>query len=257
MRDLTGKVALITGGNQRAGKVFTLALAKAGADIAVNYWKTEEEAIQTKKEVEALGRKCLMREVSITDIQGMRNFVDEIDKTFGRLDILVHNAANFNHAPFEEVTEEHWDSSMGIILKGPFFLSQAAAKLMMKNGGGRMIAMIGNSNYEVWPDRIPHTLAKCGMMKLMENLAVTLSPHIQCNCVCPASFFKGRPGYEVQYDEKFHKLGDHIVRNGDVDSVAELVLFLATGPEYINGAVIPIDGGKHLVQWTMVENQPD
>jgi len=257
MTDLTGKVALITGGDRRAGKVFTLALAKAGADIAVNYWKSEADAVETKKEVEALGRKCLMREVSIADIEGMKNFVDEIDKTFGRLDILVHNASNFNHAPFQEVTEEHWDGSMDIILKGPFFLSQAASKLMMKNGGGRMIALIGNSSYEIWPDRIPHTIAKCGMLRLMENLAVTLSPHIQCNCVCPGPFFKGRPGYEKRYDEKFVNMSGHIVRNGDVDSVAELVLFLASCTEYINGAVIPIDGGKRLIHWSMAVNQPD
>ena len=256
MNDLKGKVALITGGNQRAGKLFSLTLAKAGADIAINYWKSDEDAIQTKKEIEALGRKCLMREIDNMDVKGMQGFVDEIEGTFGRLDILVHNAANYNHAPFLDVTEDHWDTSLGIILKGPFFLSQAASKLMMKNGGGRMIALIGNSNSEIWPDRIPHTIAKVGLMKMMENLAIALSPYIQCNCICPASFYKGRPGYEAKYDEEFHMLGEHKVRNGKVEYVAELVLYLATCSNYMNGAVIPLDGGKHLVQWTMPRN-PD
>ena len=251
--DLSGKVALITGGSQRVGRILCLALARAGADIVMNYWRTEEDARNTQKEIESIGRRCLAIEADISDIQQSRQMINRVEKEFGRLDILVHNASNFNESPFFDVTESIWESSLGVNLKGPFFLSQAAAALMMKHSSGRIIALIGNSYYENWPEFIPHTIAKIGLAKLMQSLAITLSPYIQCNAICPAVIYPSAHGQDLhilesrgeahagQY-EKFRE--GTILHRGTPEEVAELVVYLSGCSNYFNGAVIPIDGGK-------------
>jgi NAD(P)-dependent dehydrogenase (short-subunit alcohol dehydrogenase family) len=251
--DLSGKVALVTGGSQRVGRILCLALARAGADLVMNYWKTESDAVQTRKEIEALGRRCLAIEADISDIRQSSCMIDQVDQEFGRLDVLVHNASNFNERPFFEVTEEIWESSFGVNLKGPFFLSQAAARLMMKRRAGRIMAIVGNSYYENWPDFIPHTLAKVGLARLMQSLAVTLSPYIQCNAICPAVIFPSPLGQDNRilqgrgesHAGEYEKLrGETLFHRGTPEEVGELVVYLAGCSGYLTGAVIPIDGGK-------------
>ena len=191
---------------------------------------------------------------SVPQLQAL---VKAIDEEYGRLDILIHNASNFNEGPLETVTEEVWNSSHEIILKGAFFLTQAAVPLMMKHKSGRIMAMIGDSYYENWPEYIPHSIAKVGLVKLMETMAVTLSPYIQCTALCPAtimtsacgdysSAFKSRA---QQLDENSHtvKINGREIIMGNPAQVAELIVFLSGCSSYMNGAVIPIDGGKHLV----------
>ncbi len=258
MEKLENKVALITGGGIRVGRILSLALAKAGADIVLSYWGTEEETRATQHEIEAMGRKCMIVEANMRNIQQLQDMIKKIDESFGRLDILVHNAANFNEGLIDTVTEEVWDSSHEIILKGAFFLTQAAIPLMMKHKSGRIMAMIGDSYYENWPTCIPHSIAKVGLVKMMECLAVSLTPYIQCHAICPATIMESaKGGYSMELVEKGYNKevmeqnmisinGRDVVR-GNPEQVAELVVFLSTCSNYMNGAVIPIDGGKHLM----------
>lgn len=253
--DLTGKVVLITGGAERAGKIFALECAKAGADIAISHWNTHREAVSTKAEIVSLGRRCLSVEADMRNIPQLVNLVGEIEKAYGRLDVLVHNASNFNQQPLDQVTPEIWDSSMEIILKGAFFLSQAAVPLMLKNGGGKIIAMGGNSYYENWAEFIPHSIAKTGLVKLMQTLAIALSPAIQCFSICPSSFLDSGSGDDIlaARGEVIDSASSTLTVNGvnlhrgNPYEVAQLILFLACSNRYLNGAVIPIDGGKHLI----------
>lgn len=254
---LEGKVALVTGGAIRVGKVISKALAAAGADLVISYLGTEEEAKQTQKEIEAMGRKCMIYEANMRSIPQLQSLVDAIDQEFGRLDILIHNASNFNEGPMSEVTEEVWDSSHEIILKGSFFLSQAAVPLMMKHKSGRILAMIGNSYYENWPTYIPHSIAKVGLVKLIESLAVALSPHIQCTALCPATIMTSAVGgyspvlkqrsEEINEETRTMTVNGQEIVMGTPEQVAELIVFLCGCSNYMNGAVIPIDGGKHLL----------
>lgn len=258
---LEGKVALVTGGAQRVGKVLCLALARAGADIVMNYWRTEEDAQKTKADIESLGRRCLAIECDITDIGQAQSMITEVEAEFGRLDILVHSASNYNIRPFLQVTEDIWESSLNVNLKGPFFLSQAAAKLMLKHGSGRIMALVGNSYYESWPDAIPHGVAKTGLVKLMQALAIALSPKIQCNAICPARILPSPAGQDMQVmrtrgdslhdgesaEEKTTRYGNVVLREGTPEDVAELVVYLSGCSDYLTGAVIPIDGGKQAL----------
>jgi len=255
--DLRGKVALVTGGAERVGRVLCLELAKAGADIVINHWHTREAAQKTKSEVENLGRRCLVIEADVSSIIQISDMIAKVEEVFNRLDILVHNASNFNNLQFEKFSEAMWDSSINVNLKGPFFLSQAAVKLMRKNGFGRIIGIAGNSTYECWPDFIAHSIAKTGLVRLMEHLAVALSPDIQSFAICPSTFL---PASGNEYAPVMAKRGEIFcedpkyimergvkLHNGNPQEVAEIVVFLAGCNSYINGAVIPIDGGKHLI----------
>ena len=254
---LDNKVALVTGGAIRVGKIISKALAEAGADLVISYWGTEAEARETQKENQDMGRRCMIYEANMRSVPQLQALVAAIDQEYGRLDILIHNASNFNEGPMSEVTEEVWDSSHEIILKGAFFLSQAAVPLMMKHKSGRIMAMIGDSYYENWPMYIPHSIAKVGVVKLMECLAVTLSPYIQCTALCPATIMTSAGGgYSSALTDRTDKIdeqnrtmtmnGREIVM-GTPEQVAELIVYLSGCSSYMNGAVIPIDGGKHLL----------
>ena len=254
---LDNKVALVTGGAIRVGKIISRALAEAGADLVISYWGTEAEARETKAEIEAMGRRCMIYEANMRSIPQLQSLVKATEEEYGRLDILIHNASNFNEGPMSEVTEEIWDSSHEIILKGAFFLSQAAVPLMMKHKSGRIIAMVGNSYYENLPIYLPHSIAKVGLVKLMECLAVTLSPYIQCTALCPATIMTSAAGgyspvlqtRSETIDEEARTItvsGQKLVM-GLPEQVAELIVYLSGCSNYMNGAVIPIDGGKHLL----------
>lgn len=254
--DLTGKVALVTGGGIRVGKTISLALAASGADIVLSYWGTEKETTETKEEIEALGRKCMIYEADMRNIPSLQAMINSVERVFGRLDILIHNASNFNDYPFNEITEEIWDSSHEIICKGAFFLSQAAVPLMMKHKSGRIIAMIGDSYYCTWPTFIAHSVAKVALVKVMEGLAIALSPYIQCTAVCPADILSSAGGLHIQASRGEElkgarkdtiEISGQTLRRGNPEQVAELIVFLSGCSSYMNGAVIPLDGGKHLL----------
>jgi NAD(P)-dependent dehydrogenase (short-subunit alcohol dehydrogenase family) len=248
---LDGKVALVTGGALRVGRYLSLALARAGADVVVNYYRTPREAEETRVAIEALGRRCLLAEADVGSIAETRQMIGLVEKEFGRLDILVHNAGNFNEGPFLEMTEGSWDSSMNLILKGPFFLSQAAAKLMLKNGSGRIMAIVGNSLYENWPNFIPHAIAKTGLAKLMQELAIALSPRIQCNAICPATILPGEHGKDAEMRKSRGEERENVnvergvtLHMGNPEELAELVVYLSGCSDYLTGAILPLDGGK-------------
>ena len=252
--NFSDKVVLITGGIEKAGRHFALSYAKAGANLVISHCDMPIKAEDTRREIESLGRRCLVVEADNRNANQLQQMITKIEAEYGRLDVLLHNASNFNNQPIEEVTEGIWDSSMDIILKGAFFLSQAAAPLMLRNGGGKMLAIIGNSYFENWSNFVPHSIAKVGLAKLMQMLAVAYSPHIQCNAICPASFLNSEAGNEIMISRGEQLLEESVINvngialhRGNPDEVAELILFLTGCSSYINGAVIPIDSGKHLI----------
>ena len=127
---------------------------------------------------------------------------------------------------------------------------------MMKNKSGRMVALIGNSYYENWPTFIPHSIAKTGLAKMMQGFAVALSPYIQCNAICPADILSSAGGLHIQQkkgevmetqDADTLTINGQILRRGNPQEVAELVVYLCGCSSYMNGAVIPLDGGKNCI----------
>ena len=249
-QDLTGKVALVTGGAERVGAVICRALAEAGADVAVNHLDRADAARETVAAITELGRSAVALEADVSSTEQASQLVERTVAELGRLDILVHNASTFVTRPFLELTEADFESSFGVGLRGPFFLSQAAARVMLEQGSGKIIALVGNSLYEAWPDYVSHALAKAGLARLMELLAVALSPTVQCLAIAPdrvlwtsAEHDHHQRGTREPSDE-FVVLDGVRIRTGTAEDVANLLVDLCRAGAYLNGAVIPLDGGK-------------
>lgn len=259
--DLTGRVTVITAGATKAGRAFARDFAKSGSDIVVTYLPSQKEgAEETVKEVEALGKRCLAVEADFLHMDQVENIVTQTEKEFGRLDVLIHNASTTYVLPLEELTEKEWDESNQVIVKAAVFLTRAAAKVMMKNKYGRVMAIGGNSFYECDPIVTAHGNAKVALCKAMQSMAVAYSPYITCNAINMAQFFPkdAETGFNKRNSEvgkkAYAKLGGIYEINGreyqglDVEGVAEFLIFLAgCRPSCaISGAVIPMDGGMGL-----------
>lgn len=253
---LDGKTVLITGAAERAGRQFARRFAAAGAAVAVNHWCQPELAEETVDLIRAEGGVATAIEADVSDPSQARSLVERTFSWRSDLSILIHNASSLRAKEFEEVTEDDFDAAFGINIRGPFFLSQAAADVMQKQGHGRIIALVGNSTNEAWPNLIPHSVSKTALIRLMEQLAVALSPRIQCNAVAPTQFFRSDDGTndalrryrgEPLAEGDTYRVGTRYeFRNGDADDVAETLLFLSTCSPYLTGTVIRLDGGKAL-----------
>jgi NAD(P)-dependent dehydrogenase (short-subunit alcohol dehydrogenase family) len=251
--DLSGSIALVTGGAERVGAEIVRALAAAGADVAVNHLGTPDAAEAMVAAVEARGRRALAIEADVASPAACRELVARTVDELGGLDLLVHNASTFVTRPFLELTEDDFEQSFGVSVRGPFFLSQAAARVMLERGSGKIIALIGNSLYEAWPEYVSHAVAKAALARLMELLAVALSPTVQCLAVAPDRVLWTADAHDAHQrgvrsagaDSGFVTMPDGVrFRTGSAADVAAMVVALASAGPYLNGAVIPLDGGK-------------
>jgi NAD(P)-dependent dehydrogenase (short-subunit alcohol dehydrogenase family) len=250
---LDGQVALVTGGAERVGAGIARALAEAGADVAVNHLDRATAASTAVEAISETGRRGAAFEADVSSAAAVAALVDDVVDTFGRLDIVIHNASSFVRAPFLQLTETDFEASVGVGLRGPLFLSQAAAKVMIQQGGGKIIALIGNSLYESWPDYVTHSVCKAALARLMEILSVTLSPTVQCLAIAPNQVLWASELHDKHRRAKRESTAagryeilapDNIrVRTGTVEDVAQMIVMLCKAGPYLNGAVIPLDGG--------------
>jgi NAD(P)-dependent dehydrogenase (short-subunit alcohol dehydrogenase family) len=230
--------------------VICAALAAAGADVAVNHLDTPEAAEEVAVGIAGHGRRAAVLQADVSDPGDCRRLVQDTVAELGRLDILIHNASTFVRRPFLELTEEDYERSLGVGLRGPLFLSQAAARVMLDQGGGKIISLIGNSLFEAWPDYVTHAVAKAALARLTELLSVALSPTVQCLAVAPDRVLWTSAEHDAhQRGQRQEANGTVMVddvrfRTGTAEDVAELVVALCKAGPYLNGAVIPLDGGK-------------
>jgi len=237
---LEGRIALVTGGAERVGREICIGLAAAGADVVINHLGKHGEAAETAARIAALGRRAWIAEADVTDAQAVANMFEA-----HRVDLLVNSAATFVRAPFLELTPAQWDVSMGAILKGAFLCTQAAARGMVARGFGRIANIAGISIYEAWPDYVSHAVAKSALVKLTECAAVALAPTVQVNCVAPGTLILNP--HETHRAVEVRPLGG-VPARGEPDDLLRTLLFLFSGPGYLSGAVIPLDGGRRLAR---------
>lgn len=241
--DLHGKVALVTGGAVRVGKAIGLALAQAGANVAFSYHSSGDEAEQTRREIEALGRRSHAQRADAGSVAQCRALVEGTVAALGRLDVLVNSASLWKRTRFAELNEEDWDRITGILLKGVAFTSHAAAPHLVAHGDGVIVNITDLSAFVPFPNHIAHAAGKAGVVSLTKSLALELAPHVRANAVAPGPVLPP-PGYtekQMQASAARTLLG----RWGRAEDVAEAVVFLAKA-NYITGTVIEVDGGEHL-----------
>src|SRR5690554_629370 len=242
--DLNGKVALVTGGARRVGRALSLALARAGADVVVNYFQSAEAAEQTVADIVALGRRAiaLHGDVSRKDVADM--LVRRTAEVFGRLDVLVNNASMFETAPLLAITEEEWDRVLAVNLKGPFLLSQAAAPLLRRDGGGVIVNIADLSAFQPWPSYAHHSVSKAGLVHLTRILATALAPDIRANCIAPGTVL---PPEGYTEEDLLQSVGRAPLKKiGTPEDVARALLYLVES-DFATGEVVVVDGGRMLL----------
>jgi NAD(P)-dependent dehydrogenase (short-subunit alcohol dehydrogenase family) len=245
--DLTGNVALVTGAARGLGRAISLALAHAGADIALGL-RNVNAAGDVQQAIEALGRRALPLQMDMTSLDQIFRAVDDAAAHFGRLDILVNNAGVAPENPAEDVREADYDLTVGINLKGTFFCSQAAGRVMIRQNGGRIINMSSQAGFVALPTESIYCMTKAGISHLTKCLAIEWGKHnILVNAVAPT--FIHTPGTEeclanpefradvVERIAALHRIGEPM-------DVAGAVVFLASpAASLITGQTLVIDGG--------------
>lgn len=243
-KPLEGHVAVVTGGVRRIGKAIGLAFARDGAAVVVNARSSREEAEATAAEIEAAGGRALVCIADITDEAAVAGMFDAAMKKFGRIDILVNNAANRAQVPFTEMTLQQWHSFTSVILDGAFLCSRAALRQMVGAKHGRIINIGGVSAHMGAATRAHVGTAKAGLVGLTRALALEFAGQgITVNCVVP-----GRIGGERSATSG-HGVAPPapVGRDGYAEEVADMVrhLCLPNGA-YITGQTIHVSGGIYL-----------
>ena len=240
---IEGRTALITGGAHRVGKAITLALAQAGANVVVNYYRSSAEAEQTVDQARLHGVAAMAIQADVSEHEEVVAMVDAAQDRFGTVDILVNNASLWKQTPFpmEDLTD--WHRVTGILINGPLYCANEAARLMLDRGEGAIVNIADLSAWQPWRDRAAHSVGKAGLLALTRQLALELAPRIHVNAVAPGPVLPV-PGssQEVNAEAARKTLKE---RWGAPDDVAEAVMFLVRA-SYITGEVIVVDGGQRL-----------
>ena len=241
------KTALVTGGARRLGRNICTGLAEQGFDVAFTYNSTPKTILKNAlSELEVIGAKVLAVKCDVTSVSQIKRTVDQVEKNFGRLDVLVNNAAIFRKVDFFEITEKEFESFINTNLKSVLFFSKYAAELMLKNQfyPARIINISSMGAFENWTGFIPYSVSKAGVVKLTELLAKKLAPKIIVNSIAPGTILIENDKNEnvVKKDVKRYPMK----RFGKSSDIVSLVNYFAITNEFITGQTIKVDGGKSL-----------
>lgn len=241
MLPLSGKVVLVTGAARRIGRVIALTLARAGADVAITYRESDTAAQQTLLELSEFGRRSMALRCDVRDPESVRAAVGGVVEEFGRIDVLVNNAGMFSTAPLETITVEEWDAMFETNTRGAFLMAQAAHPLLKINHG-RIINIGSLGGSHPWATHAHYSTSKAALHMLTQTMSKAFAPQISVNCVAPGMIANG----EAQADYEHFAAKTPMLRNGKPEEVAEAVLFFATGPHFITGQILGVDGGLGL-----------
>jgi NAD(P)-dependent dehydrogenase (short-subunit alcohol dehydrogenase family) len=262
---LRGKTALITGGAKRLGRASALALAQAGADVAITFRNSSSEAHQTVADLSALGVRAFALRCDITDEASVRSMMKDAGRELGRIDILVNNAANYETAEFEELTVKQWDAMFASNTRGPFLVSREALPWMRRprvnskntntaktnatktntaRAESKIINMGSLGGLRPWATHAHYCSSKAALHMLTKVMAKALAPEIAVNAVAPGMIDLGEKS-AAAFMRRMAKQTP-MQRNGRGDEIAAAVLFFATAPQFITGQILAVDGGIGL-----------
>lgn len=241
---LRNQVALVTGAGRRIGRAIALGLARAGANVVVNYHESKAGAQAAVRDISAMGIQALALRADVSSPSQVRGMFRIVEKRFGRLDVLVNNAGIFFPGSWETLDERDWDRILATNLKGTFFCAQAAARIMRRLRRGRIINISSLGGIQAWPDYVHYCASKAGVISLTRSLAKALAPHIQVNSVAPGTILF--PGEKK--DAKMARIirSTPLKKAGRPEDIVEMVVFLATQGEFVTGQVFVVDGGKSI-----------
>jgi NAD(P)-dependent dehydrogenase (short-subunit alcohol dehydrogenase family) len=242
-RPLAGKTVIVTGAAKRLGRASALALAAAGADVAITFLSSRREAERTVSELKRQAIRAAAFPCDITSEASVKTMIQAVVKEFGSVDILVNNAANYETVEFEKLTVAQWDAIFASNTRGPFLVSREALKFLRQRKG-KIINMGSLGGLRPWATHAHYCSSKAAIHMLTRVMAKALAPEIAVNAVAPgmielgekaaAAFFKSTAGQTPMR------------RNGTAEEIAAAVLFFATAPHFITGQILAVDGGLGL-----------
>jgi 3-oxoacyl-[acyl-carrier protein] reductase/pteridine reductase len=238
---LAGSAALVTGGARRIGRAIALRLAASGANVAITYRDSQPEAEDTVRALAALDVDAFAVRTDLADPESIRQSVAAVIDEFGRLDLLVNNAGLFEQAALQEITPEQWDRMFATNTRAPFLMAQAAYP-HLRAISGRIVNIGSLGGSHPWATHAHYCASKAALHMLSETMAKAWAPEVSVNCVVPGMIVQG------EIDEAYARFAAKtpMRRNGTPDDVAAAVLFFATGPHFITGQLLAVDGGLGL-----------
>jgi len=282
---LAGRTALVTGGARRLGRSIALTLAEAGADVAITFRNSQSDAAQTAAEIAALGLRSVAIVCDVRSESSVRDAIAQVIAAFGRIDILVNNAAVFASAALESLTLDQWDAVFDTNARGPFLVAREALP-HLRSAHGRIINMGSLGGLHAWAGHAHYCASKAAVHMLTQAMAKAFAPDVSVNCVAPGwiEMKTARDSVESaapqpSQSETAQKAGsqtDRTVgseversagseadrrvelqaarfaaktpmgRNGAANDVAQAVLFFATATQFITGQILTVDGGLGL-----------
>jgi 3-oxoacyl-[acyl-carrier protein] reductase len=243
---LEGKVAVVTGSGRNIGRATVLKLAAEGANVVVNARTNQAEADAVAREAHALGVKAIAVMADMGRMEDVEMLAERALSEFGRVDILINNAAIRPHKPFTELTVQDWHSVRSVVLDGPLFLTRALVGPMVKNGFGRILFFAGEGSFIGGSGRAHLSAAKMGLVGFARGLATEFAAqNIRVNVVSPGIIDTRRANPEWYLGRTQTAAGIPLGRQGTVDEIAATCLFLVSDDSgFITGQTIHVNGGS-------------
>jgi 3-oxoacyl-[acyl-carrier protein] reductase len=246
---LAGRVAIVTGSSRGIGKAIAKLFAHEGARVVVNYSKSEKEALVVVDEIKREGGKAIHLQADVSKSDDVRRMVQRTVQEFGGVDVLVNNAGVHFAKDFFDITEDEWNRTIDVNLKGAYLCSKEVAPIMIKEKRGRIINISSNSGeYHQSAMRfVEYVVSKAGMNGLTRALALKLGPYIRVNAILPGYISTEMVAHFTPEDEKMLMNETAVKRFGNVEDVANAALFLASDEsDFITGELMFVTGGRGM-----------
>jgi NAD(P)-dependent dehydrogenase (short-subunit alcohol dehydrogenase family) len=240
---LLGRTVLITGGAKRLGRESALALARAGADVAITFNRSVREAQHTVIDLSSIGVRAFALHCDITNEKHVKAMIKEAVRELGGIDILVNNAANYETVEFENLTVKQWDAIFATNARGPFLVTREALQALRERRG-KVINMGSLGGLLPWPTHAHYCSSKAALHMLTRVMAKALAPEIAVNAVAPGMIDLGEQAAKPFMRRMARQTP--MRRNGTGEEIAAAVKFFATAPHFITGQILAVDGGLGL-----------
>lgn len=249
MKDNRRRAALVTGSGTGVGRATALRFARLGFDVVVNYSRSEAEARETAEEARQHGGRVLVVRANVSRSEEVDAMLKQVEAEFGRLDVLVNNAATTKFIPHNDLdtlTEAVWDEILGVNLKGPYFCTKAAVPLLRQSDAPAVVNVSSVAGIGGEGSSVAYAASKGALNTMTKSLARALAP-IRVNAVCPGPI-DSRWLRDIMTEEQLHKRVENypIPRPAQPDDIADAVVYLATGTSLTTGQCLVVDGGRTM-----------